>query len=52
MALMRKEKYNSMPKNDREIIENMESVEVREVKIKNPNNPVQLIDGVMLGFAI
>jgi len=52
MALMRKEKYNSMPKNDREIIENMESVEVREVKIKNPNNPVWLIDGVLLSFGV
>jgi len=30
----------------------MESVEVREVKIKNPNNPVWLIDGVLLGFKI
>ncbi len=52
IALMTKEKYNSMPKNDREIIENMESVEVREVKIKNPNNPVRLVDGVLLGFRI
>ncbi len=52
MALMSQEKYNSMPKIDREIIENMESVEVREVKIKNPNNPVVLVDGVLLSFRI
>ena len=52
IALMRKEKYNSMPKNDREIIENMDNIKVRDIKIKNPNNPVVLIDGVILVFAI
>jgi len=52
VALMTKEKYNSMPKNDREIIENMESVVVRNVKIKDANNPVVLVDGVLLSFGI
>jgi len=50
MALMTKEKYNIMPKHDREVIENMSEIEIKEVKIKSPNNPVILIDGFFLGF--
>jgi len=30
----------------------LENVSVGDVKIKNPNNPVQLMDGVMLVFKI
>jgi len=48
MALMTKDKYESMPKSDREMVEGMGSVEMKEVKIKNPNNPVALVDGVIL----
>jgi len=51
MAFMSKTKYHTLPLEDREIIENLDnsSVEMRDVKIKNPNNPVKLIDGVLLG---
>jgi len=52
MALMTKDKYESMPKSDREMVESMECVEVKEVKIKNPNNPVSLVDGVFIGFEV
>ncbi|MBU1668854.1 NgoPII family restriction endonuclease [bacterium] len=54
ITLMSKKKYNTLPSEDREIIENLDnsSVEVREIKIKNPNNPVQLRDGVILVFKI
>jgi len=30
----------------------MESVEVREVKIKNPNNPVVLVEAKLLIFKV
>jgi len=52
ICLMTLEKYNSLPCIDKEMIENIDnsSVEVREVKIKNPNNPAKLIDGILLGF--
>ena len=52
ICLMKKEKYDSLPKNDREAVENHLSVSVTDVKIKNPNNPVQLMDGKILVFGV
>ena len=52
IALMTKEKYKSMPIEDKEVIENMNNIEIKEVRIKNPNNPVKLIDGVLLSFGV
>jgi hypothetical protein len=52
ICLMKKEKYESMPLEDREAIEDLENVSVGDVKIKNPNNPVQLMDGKILVFKI
>ena len=52
ICLMKKEKYESMPLADRQIIENLNNpnVSVSDVRIKNPNNPVQLMDGKLLVF--
>ena len=54
MALMKKEKYESLPNEDKEAIENIDNnnVEVKNVRIKNPNNPVQLIDAKLLVFKV
>ncbi|PRM96844.1 NgoPII family restriction endonuclease [Aliarcobacter cryaerophilus] len=54
VCLMKKEKYESMPLEDRQIIENFnnQNVSVNDVRIKNPNNPVQLMDGKLLVFKI
>jgi len=54
MCLMKKDKYDSLPNNDKEAIENIDNVniEVKDVKIKNPNNPVQLIDAKLLLFKV
>jgi len=54
ICLMKKEKYNSLPREDIETIENIENenVEVQDIKIKNPNNPVQLIDAKLLVFKV
>ncbi|MBS4068277.1 MAG: NgoPII family restriction endonuclease [Sulfurimonas sp.] len=54
ICLMKKEKYESMPLVDRQMIENLntQNVSVSDVRIKNPNNPVQLIDGKLLGFGV
>ncbi|MCG3679145.1 NgoPII family restriction endonuclease [Aliarcobacter butzleri] len=54
ICLMKKEKYESLPLADRQIIENLnnQNVSVNDVRIKNPNNPVQLMDGKMLIFKI
>ncbi|KIM05756.1 MAG: restriction endonuclease NgoPII [Sulfurovum sp. AS07-7] len=52
ICLMKKEKYNSMPLDDREAVERLVNVSIGDVKIKNPNNPVQLMDGVLLVFSV
>lgn len=54
ICLMKKEKYESLPREDKEIIETLENdnVEVQDIRIKNPNNPVQLIDAKLLVFKV
>ncbi len=54
ICLMKKEKYDSLPSEDKEAIENLENdkVEVKDIRIKNPNNPVQLIDAKLLIFKV
>ena len=54
VCLMKKEKYESLPLADRQIIENLNNlnVSVSDLRIKNPNNPVQLMDGKLLVFKI
>ncbi len=41
-----------MPLEDREAVERLVNVSVGDVRIKNPNNPVQLMDGVLLVFKV
>jgi len=50
--LMSSEKYSSFPLEDREVIEGFDGVEVRDVKIKSPNNPVKLMEARLLVFKI
>lgn len=54
VCLMKKDKYDSMPLQDREMIENLNNsnVSVSDVRIKNPNNPVLLMDGKLLVFGV
>jgi len=54
ICLMKKEKYISLPLVDRRAIENLgnDHVGLSDVRIKNPNNPVQLMDGKLLVFKV
>ena len=54
IALMKKEKYEQLPQEDREAIETLgvDEVEVLDIKIKSPNNPVQLVDAKLLIFRV
>lgn len=54
VCLMKKEKYDTMPKVDRDALEKLNGtkVTVKEVKIQNPNNPVHLMDGKLLIFGV
>lgn len=52
ICLMKNEKYNSLPLADREMIENLNNmnVTISNVRIKNPNNPINLLDAKLIVF--
>ena len=54
ICLIKKDKYDSLPHLNKEAIENInnDNIIVKDVKIKNPNNPVQLIDAKLLVFKV
>ncbi|MBU0457382.1 MAG: NgoPII family restriction endonuclease [Nanoarchaeota archaeon] len=47
-ALMRKEKYDSFPKEDRIELENNALISVKDIKIKDPNNPANLVSAKLV----
>ena len=47
-ALLTKEKYDSFPKEDAAVLENDTRFNLKSVKIKNPNNPAQLVDAKLI----
>lgn len=54
ICLMKTEKYESLPLEDRQVLEglNNPNINLSDVRVKNPNNPVQLMDGKLLVFKI
>jgi len=54
ICLMKKEKYDGLPLEDREALESLgiDEVEVLDVRIKSPNNPVQLMEAKLLVFKV
>lgn len=54
MVLMTKEKYESFPLEDRKVVESLDidGFHISDVKIKNPDNPVKLLDAVLLTFKV
>ena len=51
---MKKEKYEGLPLEDKEALESLgiDGVEVLDVRIKSPNNPVVLVDAKLLVFKV
>ena len=49
IGLLQEEKYNSLPEQDRQNLQNS-AVKITNVKIKSPNNPVHLLDAKLLVF--
>jgi hypothetical protein len=47
-ALLRKEKYDSFPKDDIKELENHSEISVKDIKIKDPNNPAKLIEAKLI----
>lgn len=50
-ALIRKEKYSSFPKEDIKELENHSNIQVKDIKIKDPNNPAKLIEAKLIKSA-
>lgn len=49
-ALMRKDKYNSFPKEDKAKIEANKSISAQDIKIKDPNNPAKLVEAKLISY--
>ena len=54
MSMMKKEKYDSLPIEDREALESLsvDGVEVFNVRVKSPDNPVRLMETKLLVFKV
>ncbi len=50
--IMRKEKYNSFGKEDRNLIENNPFLTMEDIKIKNPDNPANLVEAKLIFYHI
>ena len=51
-AILRKEKYLSCPKEEIKEIESKKEVSIKDVKIKDPNNPAKLVEAKLITFII
>lgn len=54
ICLMSEDKYNSFSTKDKNKIENLNNnnVSIKSLKIKNPNNPIKLIDAKLITFGV
>ena len=55
IALMKKEKYEELPLKDRQVLEHLaldNEIEVSDVRIKSPDNPVRLMEATLLVFRV
>jgi hypothetical protein len=50
-AIINTEKYNSFPRTDRTELENLEGVEISDIRIKTPENPSVLKHAKMIKFS-
>ena len=50
-AILTKEKYISFPNEDKKDLENKKSINIKDVRIKNPNNPSRLIEAKLITFS-
>ena len=51
-AILRKEKYLAYPKEDIKEMESNKEISVKDVKIKDPNNPAKLVEAKLITFVI
>ena len=51
-VLMRKDKYNSYSKEDKSRVENNKEISIKDVKIRDPNNPAKQIEAKLLTYKL
>ncbi len=49
---MKKSKYDSFPTEDLEALSKNDKILIQDVRIKNPNNPANLLDAKLLVFKV
>ena len=49
-TIMTQNKYLSLPKDERETLEKQNNIEIKDIKIKNPNNPAKLLDAKLISL--
>lgn len=49
-ALMKKEKYLSFPKEDIKNLESNKSITIKDVKIRDPNNPAKFVESKLINY--
>jgi NgoPII restriction endonuclease. len=52
ITILSKEKYLSYPEKSRLNIENNNTILIKDIKVKNPNNPVNLIEAKLITFKL
>ena len=50
--VLRKEKYDEFPKEDKKLVEENKCLNVYNIKIKNPDNSANLIDGKLIVYCL
>ena len=49
-TVLENNKYFSLPKDERETLEKQNNIKIKDVKIKNPNNPAKLLDAKLISL--
>ncbi|HZK10770.1 MAG TPA: NgoPII family restriction endonuclease [Atribacterota bacterium] len=49
-ALMRKDKFDTFPEDDSKNLEANKDISVKDIKIKDPNNPAKMIEAKLISF--
>jgi hypothetical protein len=52
ITIMRKDKYDTYPQSDIKKLEGTKGISVKNIKIREPNNPAKLIDAKLISFSL
>ena len=52
VILMKKRKFDSFSSESKSILNSVNNLEIKDIKIKNPNNPANLIEAVLITYKV